>query len=157
MIFSKTASAHQLWTSLASLFMDNKNYRAIQLEETFKSLKKGSLSIHDYCQTINHITDQLVDVGHPISDKQLVLQTLHGLPKSYNTVVNLISFQTPIPTFFQTRSLLQMEETRIFEPEPLPSTFQNQNQTPQNQNQNLNPPYFSNGRCGPWRSRGRGN
>lgn len=137
--------------------MDNKDYRAIQLEETFKSLKKGSLSIHDYCQTIHHITDQLVDVGHPISDKQLVLQTLHGLPKSYNTPVNLISFQTPLPTFFQTRSLLQMEETRIFEPEPLPSTFQNQNQTPQNQNQNLNPPYFSNGRCGPWRSRGRGN
>lgn len=55
MVLSKTASASDLWQSLASLFTDNKDYRA---------------------------------------------------------VVNLISFQTPLPTFFQTRSLLQMEETR---------------------------------------------
>lgn len=122
MFFSKTASAHHLWTSLASLFTDNKDYCAIQREEQFKSLKKGSLSIHNYCQTIKSIADQLADVGHPLSDKQLVLQTLHGLPKSYSTVVNSISFQTPFPTFFQTRSLLQMEETRIFEPEQNPTT-----------------------------------
>lgn len=41
MIFSKTASAPELWNSLASLFTDNQDYRAIQLEEHFKSLKKG--------------------------------------------------------------------------------------------------------------------
>lgn len=75
MVFSRTASAHDLWLSLASLFTDNKDYRAVQLEEQFKSLKKGSLSIHDYCQTIKNTADNLADVGHPVSDKQLVLQT----------------------------------------------------------------------------------
>lgn len=81
------------------------------------------MSVPDYCQAIKQIADQLTDVGHPISEKQLVLQTLHGLPKSFSTVVNLISFQTPLPSFFQTRSLLQMEETRISEPDPQPQTI----------------------------------
>lgn len=118
MVFSRTATAHDLWLSLATLFTDNKHYRAVQLEEKFKSLKKGSLYIHDYCQAIKNTADNLADVGNPVSDKQLVLQTLHGLPKSYGTVANLISFQSPLPSFFQTRSLLQMEETCLQEPEP---------------------------------------
>lgn len=64
MILSKTASAPELWKSLASLFTDNQDYHAIQLEEHFKSLKKGSLSIHDYCQNIKTTADNLADVGH---------------------------------------------------------------------------------------------
>lgn len=93
----------------------------------------------------------MADVGLPIFDKQLVLQTLHGLLKAYNTVVNLISFQTPLPTFFRTRSLLQMEETRTFEPEPQPTTVLYTSQ-PQ-----VSPTtYPSHGRGGPWRGRGRG-
>ncbi|XP_012851781.1 PREDICTED: uncharacterized protein LOC105971473 [Erythranthe guttata] len=93
MVLSKTS------TAISSLFTDNKDYRAIQLEEKFKSLKKGALSIHDYCQIIKTTADNLADVGNPISDKQLVLPTLHGLPKHYGTVANLISFQNPLPTF----------------------------------------------------------
>lgn len=85
--FSKTA-----WSSLSLLFTDNKDYRAIQLEKKFKSLKNGSLSIHDYCQLIK-TTDSLADVSQPVADKQLVLQTLHGFPKSYGTVTNLIEVE----------------------------------------------------------------
>ncbi|XP_012853190.1 PREDICTED: uncharacterized protein LOC105972758 [Erythranthe guttata] len=99
MVLSKTSTASDLWTAISSLFTDNKDYRAIQLEERFKSLKKGTLSIHDYCQIIKTTADSLADVGNPISDKQLVLQTLHGLPKNHGTVANLISFQNPLPTF----------------------------------------------------------
>ncbi|XP_012833075.1 PREDICTED: uncharacterized protein LOC105953940 [Erythranthe guttata] len=120
MVLSKTEMAHDLWKALASLFTDNEDYRAIQLEEQFKSLKKGSLSIHDYCQLLKTTADNLADVGNPVSDKQLILQTLHGLPKHYGTIVNLISFQNPLPSFLQTRSLLQMEEHRIAEPEQAP-------------------------------------
>lgn len=36
MILSKSANDHDLWTALASLFTDNKDYRAIQLEEQFQ-------------------------------------------------------------------------------------------------------------------------
>lgn len=57
MVFLKTASAADLWTSLASIFIDKKDYRAIQLEEKFRSLKKGNLSIHDYCQLIKTTAD----------------------------------------------------------------------------------------------------
>lgn len=82
MILSKTASPHDLWISLSFPFTENKDYRTTQLEKEFKSLKKGSLSIHDYCQKIKQTADNLEDVGHPLSNKQLVLQILHGLPKA---------------------------------------------------------------------------
>ncbi|XP_012829361.1 PREDICTED: uncharacterized protein LOC105950540 [Erythranthe guttata] len=117
MVLSKASTASDLWTAISSFFTDNKDYRAIQLEEKFKSLKNGTLSIHDYCQIMKTTADSLADVGNPISDEQIVLQTLHGLPKNYGTVANLISFQNPLPTFLHTRWLLQMEETRLAEPE----------------------------------------
>ena len=123
MVISPTATASDLWTALASLFTDNKDYRANVLEEQFKSLKKGTLSIHDYCQLLKTTADNLADVGHSITDRQLVLQTLHGLPKSYGTVANLISFQNPLPTFLQTRSLLQLEEHRLNEPDTTQTLF----------------------------------
>ncbi|XP_012842420.1 PREDICTED: uncharacterized protein LOC105962653 [Erythranthe guttata] len=123
MVLSKTAMAHDLWKAPTSLFTDNEDYRAIQLEEQFKSLKKGSLSIHDYCHLLKTTADNLADVGNPVPDKQLVLQTLYGLPKHYGTIVNLISFQTPLPSFVQIRSLLQMEEHRIAEPEQTPTVL----------------------------------
>ncbi|XP_012858207.1 PREDICTED: uncharacterized protein LOC105977439 [Erythranthe guttata] len=123
MVLSTTSTASDLWTGISSLFTDNKDYRAIQLEQKFKSLKKGTLSIHDYYQIIKTTADSLADAGNPISDKQLVLQTLHGLPKNYETVANLISFQNPLPIFLQTRSLFQMEETRISEPEQTAVVF----------------------------------
>lgn len=69
MVLSKTASAPDLWRSLASIFTDNKDYRVIQLEEHFKSLKKGSLTIHDYCQNIKAAADSLADVGHTLTEK----------------------------------------------------------------------------------------
>lgn len=152
MILSKTASAHDLWQALASLFTDNKEYRAIHLQEQFKSLKKSSLSIHEYCKLIKTTADSLADVGHEISDKQLVLQTLHGLPKNYSTIVNLISFQTPLPTFLQVRSLLQMEEVRIGIPDPSPqptALYTNHHPPPQH-------PYPSGRGNGNYRGRGRG-
>lgn len=105
---------------------DNQDYRAIQLKEHFKSLKKGTLSIHDYCQNIKTTADSLADVGHPLTDKQLVLQILHGLPRSYSTVANLVSFQTPLPSFLQMQSLLQMEEHRLKEPDPQPTVLYSQ-------------------------------
>lgn len=65
MIFSKTASSNELWNSLASLFTDNNDYRAIQLDEKFKSLKKGSFSIHDYCQLLKNTVLYTTQPPHP--------------------------------------------------------------------------------------------
>lgn len=85
----------------------------IKLEEQFKSLKLGSLSTYVYCQAIQTAADNLANAGRPVSDEQLVLQTLHGLPEQYETFANFISSQNPFPTFTQLRSLVLMEEARL--------------------------------------------
>lgn len=69
------------------------------LKKNSNPLKRGTLSIHVCCQKIKQTTDNLADVGHPVSDKQLVLQTFHCLRKTYSTVIDLISFQNPLRLF----------------------------------------------------------
>lgn len=101
MIFSKTASAHHLWTSLASLFL--------------KSLKLGSLPVYDYCRAIKTAADNLASAGQPLSDEQLVLQTLRGLPKQFETFANLMSCQGPLPSFAEIDRLIELEEYRLNE------------------------------------------
>lgn len=93
------SSAHDLWTSLSSL--------------SIKSLMLGSLSIYEYCLTIKTAADNLASAGHPLSDEQLVLQALHGLPKQYEAFANFVSCQDPLPSFSQIQSLIETEKYRL--------------------------------------------
>ncbi|VFQ89128.1 unnamed protein product [Cuscuta campestris] len=113
LVLSSTDSASELWRSLHSLFHDNKPARAMQLEHQFRTTKKGSLSISAYCQTLKNIADWLDDVNAPVSEQQLVLQVLRGLPDDMQNQTTFLQFQTPPPTFLQTRpALLLLERQR---------------------------------------------
>lgn len=100
MIFSKTASAHDLWTSLASLFI-----KSVMLG--------GSLSIYGYCRAIKAAADNLASAGKPLPDEQLVLQTLRGLPEQFEAFADFISCQDPLPRFAEIDHLIRWEEDRL--------------------------------------------
>ncbi|VFQ64415.1 unnamed protein product [Cuscuta campestris] len=110
LVISSTDSAAELWRSIHSLFHDNKPARAMQLEHQFRTTRKGSLSISAYCQTLKNIADWLDDVDAPVSEQQLVLQVLRGLPDDMRGQTSFLQFQTPPPTFLQTRSALLLLE-----------------------------------------------
>ncbi|VFQ71992.1 unnamed protein product [Cuscuta campestris] len=110
LVLSSTDSASELWRSIYSLFHDNKPARAMQLEHQFRTTKKGSLSISAYCQTLKNIADWLDDIDAPVSEQQLVLQVLRGLPDDMRGQTSFLQFQTPPPTFLQTRSALLLLE-----------------------------------------------
>ncbi|KAK9706419.1 hypothetical protein RND81_07G123200 [Saponaria officinalis] len=55
---------------------------------------------------------QLADCDRTITENELVLQTLRGLPVSYRTLVNIIPLQKPFPDFYCVMSMLVMEEQR---------------------------------------------
>ncbi|VFQ80114.1 unnamed protein product [Cuscuta campestris] len=85
----------------------------MQLEHQFRTTTKGSLSFAAYCQTLRNLADWLDDVDAPVSEQQLVLQVLRGLPDDLRGQTSFLQYQMPPPTFLQTRSaLLLIEQQR---------------------------------------------
>ncbi|VFQ80142.1 unnamed protein product [Cuscuta campestris] len=113
LVLSTTNSASELLKAIYNIFHDNKPARAMQLEHQFRTTMKGSLSIAAYCQTLRNLADWLDDVDAPVSEQQLVLQVLRGLPDDLQGQTSFLQYQTPPPTFLQTRSaLLLIEQQR---------------------------------------------
>ncbi|VFQ86376.1 unnamed protein product [Cuscuta campestris] len=113
LIISSTTSSADLWKAIHQLFHDNKAARAMQLEHKFFSTTKGSASITAYCQNLRNIADWLDDVDAPVTENQLVLQVLRGLPEDLSARASFLQFQKPPPTFLETRSaLLLLEQQR---------------------------------------------
>lgn len=95
------------------MFHDQAHARFLQLKADFCNTTKDNLSIDEYLKKLKTIYDSLYSIGHPITEKDLVLQILEGLPANYeNDVINLSS-QEPLPSFVQTRIVLYLQELRL--------------------------------------------
>nr|XP_009780266.1 PREDICTED: uncharacterized protein LOC104229337 [Nicotiana sylvestris] len=110
---NQSLTPREAWLQIERLFHDNVSSRTLQLKVQFHNLKKGSLSIADYVRCFKSITDALTSIGNPISDFDLVLQILSGLPYEYLSVSTSISTRIPLPTFLETRSLLFLHDTQL--------------------------------------------
>ncbi|XP_066163983.1 uncharacterized protein [Oryza sativa Japonica Group] len=75
-------TARDLWLVIDDLFQANKEPHAIYLSHEFHSMTQGDLSIADYRQKVKTAADALRDVGHPVSESQIVLNLLNGAPVS---------------------------------------------------------------------------
>nr|XP_051219661.1 uncharacterized protein LOC127336835 [Lolium perenne] len=110
MILAGNQTARQLWLAARDLFTANKANKAIYLDNDFRQLVQGSLSIHEYCRRQKHLGDALFDNDSPMSDRVLVLNTLRGLGPRFASAATVISMTDPLPTFLRTRAMLLMEE-----------------------------------------------
>ncbi|VFQ73617.1 unnamed protein product [Cuscuta campestris] len=106
LVISSVSSASALWKVIHDLFHDNKHARAMQLEHQFRTTIKGSTPMATYCQKLRNIADWLDDVDAPVSEHQLVLQMLRGLPDDLQAQTSFLQFQDPLPSFLQVRSAL---------------------------------------------------
>jgi hypothetical protein len=90
-IMEKGSTAMDAWKRLANLFEDNKNSRAVALEQDFSSTRMENFpNVSAYCQRLKQLSDQLKNVGAPVSSHRLVLQLVSGLSDSYRGVATLI-------------------------------------------------------------------
>ena len=69
--------------------------------------------MNDYLQQIHSLFSSLTAVGENILDKDLVAQTLLGLPHPYDPFITVINATNPRPTFAALRQLLLNEEDRV--------------------------------------------
>jgi uncharacterized membrane protein YgcG len=103
-------SAFTLWGDIEALFRDNELQRAVYLEAEFRSLQQGDMSVNEYYTKLKRLTDNLRDVGHPISEPSQVLNLLRGLHPRYRHVKPVIKGKYPPHTFMSARSYLLLEE-----------------------------------------------
>ena len=114
--FKAGGTARDVWLRVENQFRNNKEARAIQLDNDLCTKEIGDLSVHDYSQSLKSIADLLENVEAPVSDKTLVMYMLNGLNEKYDHIINVIKHQKPFPSFEDARNMLEMEETRLKKP-----------------------------------------
>jgi hypothetical protein len=81
--------------------------------QDFHNLHQGDLSVHDYCCRLKRLADTLTDVGHPITDQDLVVNLLRRLSSKFSNALGVVTTMNPLPTFLWVHSYLLQEETRV--------------------------------------------
>ena len=90
-IIEPDAKTMDAWNRLRDIFQDNEHSRAVTLEQEFShTLLSDFPNISAYCQRLKLLSDQLQNVGAPVTNSRLVLQLVSGLTESYNNVGTLI-------------------------------------------------------------------
>ncbi|GKA03745.1 ribonuclease H-like domain-containing protein [Tanacetum coccineum] len=83
-VVTTSGNAKALWDRLKELFHDNKDARAINLDNEFRSIKIGKMTVNEYCTKIRSLADKLINLGCVVSDKNLVIYTINGLDSRPN-------------------------------------------------------------------------
>lgn len=109
-ILKSDAKAADVWCSIQALFHENKETKAIELDDELRNLVIGDSTIMEYCNKIKSISDLLANIGAPVPERNLVTYAINGLSQKYAHIVTTIRHQKPFPTFIEMRSMLTLEE-----------------------------------------------
>ena len=111
--FKTGGTTRDIWLRIENQFQNNKEARAIQLDNDLHIKEIGDSSIHEYSQSLKAIADLLENVEAPVSDKTLVMYMLNGLNEKFDHIINVIKHKKPFLAFDEARNMLEMEETRL--------------------------------------------
>ncbi|KAI3667443.1 hypothetical protein L6452_42501 [Arctium lappa] len=104
------SNAQTAWDHLKSIFQDNKNSRAVNLEHQFSRTQQSNFpNVSAYCQSLKMIANQLANVGSRVTNQRLVLQLVADLSEGYDGVATIIQHSDSVPSFYQARSMLILE------------------------------------------------
>ncbi|CAJ2653203.1 unnamed protein product [Trifolium pratense] len=113
-IIERDSTAELAWNKLFDIFYDNKNSRALYLEQEFSRVHMEQFpDASSYCQHLKSLSDQLANVGADVSNDRLVLQLISGLTDAYAAVGSQIRHGNSLPLFHKARSMIILEETAI--------------------------------------------
>lgn len=106
-------TAQQAWEAIETLFHDQAHAKLLQLKADFYSTVKDNSTIDEYLQKLKTVYDSLCSIGHAITEDDLVMQILDGLPVEYENVVINLTGKKPLPSFAETRTSLYLQELRL--------------------------------------------
>ena len=104
-------TAEECWKRIAAMFNDNKHARVVRLENKLAKHQPGRFpSTKAYCNHLKLLSDQLTNVGSPVTNTRLVLKMIAGLTDAYAGFVTYVQQHDPLPTFAAAKSRLELEE-----------------------------------------------
>lgn len=110
----------EAWTNLTDRYATVSRARINHLKTEFYTIKKGSDYIEKYLLRLKNLKDQLLSAGEVISDNDLIVVALAGLPSEYNIIRTVIvARETPLTLKEFRAQLLSAERTA----EDLPSSL----------------------------------
>ncbi|KAM0958955.1 hypothetical protein ACFX2C_024187 [Malus domestica] len=108
-------SSQEMWNNLRERFSNMTRTSIVQMKIDMQNIKKGSESIDLYLQQIKDCRDQLAAVGVFISDEDIVIVALKGLPNEFNTIKAVIRGRENLVSLKELRSQLKAEEATLDE------------------------------------------
>lgn len=73
-----------VWDALEERYASLSRSHIIRLKKQLQTTKKGTSSMQDYLQRIKHLADKLAACAAPVSEDDLILHILDGLPSEYH-------------------------------------------------------------------------
>lgn len=80
-------TANEDWLALEHYFVTESKARLVSLRTTLQTLKKGSLSVHEYIRRMKNIFDALVSSGQSIVEEEMVNYIIKGLGPEFEPIV----------------------------------------------------------------------
>ena len=107
-------TAKKIFRALRKIFQDSNIKHALSLRNQLPNLKMlRSESISSYFMWISELKNQLSTVEDPVNDKELVMNTLNGLPPSWEAFIQSLVGQPKLAKFDHIRVVCMQEETRL--------------------------------------------
>lgn len=86
-------TSKEIWDEAQSLAGAHTKSRIIYLKSEFHNTRKGDMKMDQYLSRMKNLADKLKLAESPISNSDLIIQTLNGLDAEYNPVVVKLSDQ----------------------------------------------------------------
>jgi hypothetical protein len=106
MVFQRRTTAFASWHSVRSLFLNNAMQHAVYALQDFHNLQQGDLSVGDYCCRLKSLADTLSDIGHPVTERDLVVNTVRGLSPKFSNALGVINAMPALSSFLWVHNYL---------------------------------------------------
>ncbi|CAL9232749.1 unnamed protein product, partial [Arabidopsis halleri] len=111
--FVSGSTSREVWLRIENQFRNNKDARALRLDNELRTKEIGDMKVADYCREMKKLADSLGNVDAPVQDRTLVMYVLNGLNAKFDNIINVIKHRQPFPTFDDATAMLQDEEDRL--------------------------------------------
>ncbi|GKA22576.1 hybrid signal transduction histidine kinase M [Tanacetum coccineum] len=128
-VVTTPGNAKALWDHLKNLFHDNKDARAINLENELRSINIGKMTVNEYCTKIQAMANRLKNLDCDVSEKNMVIFAVDDLDSHFETLAEIICHREPLPTFETVRNMLLLKESS-FNDDSTSTTFESSSSSP---------------------------
>lgn len=112
-ILSRSASAADIWRTLAATYANPSRGHLQQIRLQLKQWEKGTKTIDEFIQGLTTKIDQLALFGKPMDLEDQIAKVIEGLPEDYKSVADQIEGRDVAPTFTEVHEKLLNHEVKL--------------------------------------------